>query len=176
MIKRVSLFNLLFQIRPENQSAPLPYSAVRPHLHPGFFSNGGLTMVGRHTAGCRLAPMYTALTRTVFLLSVQVQPPYAAGDMDLDPALGLLLSGSSITDEQLVGASTVQIKDWAAYLPAAVMDSLRHRRRQIKNRYYQAMCRRRRKQQHQAVVRSLQQSRHIHQRERDPCSSANVDT
>ncbi|KAI0218273.1 hypothetical protein LSAT2_030017 [Lamellibrachia satsuma] len=112
-------------------------------------------------------------------MSPCVGPPPGARAPPADDTLGLLLSGFSITDEQLVGASMMQMRQWAAYLPAAVTETLKRRRRQIKNRYYQVLCRRRRKQQHQAFVRTLQQSRQIIQqsaKKREPSDDMNADT
>ena len=100
----------------------------------------------RHHLLFRQASLMIYVTKALFLLSVQVLSSSSGHPPVGDDTLSQLLSGHSITDEQLVRVSMEQMKQWTNYLPVSVIETLRRRRRQIKNRHYQAMCRRRKQQ------------------------------
>ena len=84
--------------------------------------------------------------KALFLLSVQVLSSSSGPPPVGDDTLSQLLPGHSITDEQFVRVSMEQMKQWTNYLSVSVTETLKRRRRQIKNRHYQAMFRRRKQQ------------------------------
>ena len=97
----------------------------------------------------------------LFLLSVQVLSSSSGVPPVGDDTLSLLLSGHSITDDQLVRVSMEQMKQWTNYLPVSVTETLRRRRRQIKNRHYQALCRRRKQQRGSSSFVSFHHESHV---------------
>ena len=101
------------------------------------------------------------MNRQLFLLSVQVLSSSSGPPSVRDDTLSMLLSGHSITDEQLVRVSMEQMRQWANYLPVSVTETLRRRRRQIKNRHYQALCRRRKQQRGSPSFVSFHHESHV---------------
>ena len=114
----------------------------------------------RHHLPFLTASLMTYVTRALFLLSVQVLSSSSGPPSVGDDPLSLLLSGYSITYEQLVRVSMEQVKQWTNYLPLSVTETLR-RRRQIKNRHYQAMCRRRIQQRGSSSFVSFHHESHV---------------
>ena len=101
------------------------------------------------------------ITRALFLLPVQVLSSSSGPPPVGDDTLSQLLSGHSITDEQLVRVSMEQMRQWTNYLPVSVTETLRRRRRQIKNRHYQALCRRRKQQRGSPSFVSFNHESHV---------------
>ena len=101
------------------------------------------------------------VTKALFLLSVPVLSSSSGPPPVDDDTLSLLLCGHSITDEQLVRVSMEQMRQWTNYLSVSVTETLRRRRRQIKNRHYQAMCRRRKQQRGSSSFLSFHHESHV---------------